>query len=127
MYHSVVKPMFEQGNVKYGLIVTNRDHHAKDVAREMDLEAWDGVVTIGGDGILSEVVNGLYEKDDKTALQRMPLAIIKGGTGNGLFSYILHQNKEAFEPLNAVLVILKAQPTISTDFHWWRLGAGNAM
>ena len=124
IYHSVVKPMFTQAGVEDDLIVTNRAHHAKDVAREMDVEAWDGIVTIGGDGILSEIVNGLYEQDDKTALQRMPLAIIKGGTGNGLFSSVMHRNKEANEPLNAVFVILKAQRTILTDLSLVETGDG---
>lgn len=44
-----------------------------------------GIVTIGGDGVLFEVINGIMERPDwKHVMKSIPLAIIPGGSGNGL-------------------------------------------
>lgn len=44
-----------------------------------------GIVTIGGDGVLFEVMNGIMERPDwKQIINTIPLAIIPGGSGNGL-------------------------------------------
>lgn len=34
---------------------THPSGHAKEIAQELDLEAWDGVCTLSGDGLLHEV------------------------------------------------------------------------
>lgn len=113
IYSSVVGPMLEQADVEHELIVTTRTQHAKEILHDLDVEAWGGVVAIGGDGLLSEIIQGLYKKDpeNRRALSKLPLAIINGGTGNGLFSSLLHHHTEAFTPTCATFLILKAKST----------------
>jgi len=105
--------MLEQADVEHELIVTTRTQHAKEILHDLDVEAWGGVVAIGGDGLLSEIIQGLYKKDpeNRRALSKLPLAIINGGTGNGLFSSLLHHHTEAFTPTCATFLILKAKST----------------
>ncbi len=53
--------------------------HATALLRTADLSGYDGVVASGGDGTLSEVVNGLMQRTDAT---RPPLGLLPMGTGN---------------------------------------------
>lgn len=53
-----------------------------------------GIVVIGGDGILYEVINGLMERPDwETLFQELKLGIIPSGSGNGLAKSISYAFK----------------------------------
>ena len=56
VWHSVVEGMLMQAGVQAELLKTTHAGHAVEIARHADLARLDGVVAIGGDGILSEVV-----------------------------------------------------------------------
>lgn len=44
-----------------------------------------GIIVIGGDGVLYEVINGIMERPDwKNIIKMIPFGIIPGGSGNGL-------------------------------------------
>jgi len=43
------------------LIETERRGHAKQIAQEMNLEEFDGIVCVSGDGLLSEVSSMLFD------------------------------------------------------------------
>jgi diacylglycerol kinase (ATP) len=51
----------------------------KTIAASLDPAQWDGVVAVGGDGTLFEVVNGLLESRQSVPV---PLAQVPVGTGN---------------------------------------------
>ena len=55
--------------------------HAHDLARQMDVDAYDGIIVIGGDGTIHEVVNGLMVQSDRKPL---PIGLMPGGSGNSL-------------------------------------------
>ena len=80
----VVAPMVRVSHVIPTVIHTTHAGHAREVAAELDLSAYDGVVTVSGDGLLNEVVTGLLGRPDRQAARRMPLGVIPCGTGNGL-------------------------------------------
>jgi diacylglycerol kinase (ATP) len=61
------------------IIETRHAGHALDLAAEADPDRYDGIIAAGGDGTLFEVVNGLYQKDQR---ERMPLGLVPVGTGN---------------------------------------------
>lgn len=57
-----VAPIFSLAKVKTKVIVTERAGHALDVMASItnkELNSYDGVVTVGGDGFFNEVLNGL--------------------------------------------------------------------
>jgi len=54
---------------------------AVSFAREESLDGVDALISIGGDGTLNEVVNGLLTREDKRAV---PIGILPAGTGNSL-------------------------------------------
>ena len=45
-------------------MVTERPGHARSMVSSADLSEVDGIVTVGGDGLLYEVVNGLRCRAD---------------------------------------------------------------
>lgn len=68
---------------------TRRRGHAMDLAREAAQEGVDLVVTLGGDGTVNEVVNGLMAAEPptfrtgRTTAERLPaLATVPGGSTN---------------------------------------------
>lgn len=54
------------------------------VAQTLDLDKYDGVCTVSGDGLVAEVINGLANHSDWRRAIRMPFGAIPSGSGNGL-------------------------------------------
>ncbi|KAF1411167.1 Sphingosine kinase 1, partial [Spheniscus humboldti] len=65
-----------------------RANHARELVTGISLDEWDGIVTVSGDGLLYEVVNGLMDRPDWAAALRMPLGILPCGSGNALAAAI---------------------------------------
>ncbi|XP_050184119.1 LOW QUALITY PROTEIN: sphingosine kinase 2-like [Myiozetetes cayanensis] len=61
-----------------------RPNHAKELVSGLSLEQWDGIVTVSGDGLVYEVVNGLLSRPDWALALRVPLGVLPCGSGNGL-------------------------------------------
>jgi sphingosine kinase len=74
-----VKILFEIGDVDVKLIETTHAGHAQSVVNTSDLSQVGGLVTVGGDGILYEVLNGLLQRKDWNKVRRIPLGPIPGG------------------------------------------------
>ncbi|KAH3876609.1 hypothetical protein DPMN_000456 [Dreissena polymorpha] len=61
LYRDKVLPLFELADIHVTYIETERQNHARDllVQNSLDLKRIDGLVCVGGDGMFSEVLNGL--------------------------------------------------------------------
>jgi len=71
--------LFEQN----GLSVQNRyseyPGHLIDLAKREVNRDWDGIIALGGDGTLFEVINGMWQGNPELP---MPLGVLPAGTGN---------------------------------------------
>jgi YegS/Rv2252/BmrU family lipid kinase len=76
-----VKPIFEAGGIEFELIETKYAGHAKDIAKAMEIEKYESLCLIGGDGTMHEAINGMYSRQDN---KRIPIGLIPAGTGNSL-------------------------------------------
>ena len=76
-----IKPIFEAGGIELEIIETKYAGHAKDIARAMDVEKFDSLCLVGGDGTMHETINGMYAREDNN---RIPIGLIPAGTGNSL-------------------------------------------
>jgi diacylglycerol kinase (ATP) len=84
-----IKPIFDEASVELIIKETEYAGHAIDMAKEEDLTGISYLVAIGGDGTLSEVVNGFHGRRDlEEVKKRVAIGIIPGGTGN-TFAYDL--------------------------------------
>jgi hypothetical protein len=106
-----IRPFLSQASIEFELLITERANHAKDVMATRDLDGITAVVIVGGDGLIFEVVSGLFARSDaKEQLQRLVFAPIPGGSGNGLIKSILHESGEEYAPENAVFVAIRGKP-----------------
>ncbi|XP_052700408.1 ceramide kinase-like isoform X1 [Crassostrea angulata] len=94
IYAKRVLPVFELCEIQTNVIVTHRANEVKDLLMNIDLEEFDGVVAVGGDGIYNEVVSGLTVRElrdhgqdpdnpeSKLSQLKLPIGIIPAGSGN---------------------------------------------
>ncbi|CAG01164.1 unnamed protein product, partial [Tetraodon nigroviridis] len=60
VYQQKVAPLLRRACISADVIVTKRANHARDhLTAEADLDKYDGVVCVGGDGMFSEILHGL--------------------------------------------------------------------
>ncbi|KAM4570149.1 ceramide kinase [Odontesthes bonariensis] len=63
IYEQKVAPVFRRAGIFTSVIVTERANHARDhLKTEANLDEYDGVVCVGGDGMFSEILHGLVAR-----------------------------------------------------------------
>ena len=109
-YEEVVKKMFQESRIEHDILVTKYAGHAeermmKDYTGQdegsgalsvivKDTSSYDGIIVMGGDGILAEVLKGLHTRDDFDEIrERVVFGIVGCGTCNGLAMSITHAAK----------------------------------
>lgn len=85
---------------------TERQGHAFDYVKELSLGDFDAIVTVSGDGLIHEVLNGLAHHADPLTALDIPLAPIPAGSGNGL-SLNLIGIEHGFDSASAALNVVK--------------------
>jgi len=61
---------------------TTHGKHATEIARDFSLD-YDALVTVSGDGLIHEVMNGLAQHARSKEAFSIPIAPVPTGTGNG--------------------------------------------
>ena len=93
-----ILPVFEAANVELTIIETTFAGHANELAHKLDFDGYDGMIVIGGDGTMHEVVNGMLTRSDK---KQLPIGLIPGGTGNSFM-----HDLELMNPVDAAMAII---------------------
>ncbi len=76
-----IRPRLESAGLELEIIETEFAGHARQLAHQLDLHGYDGLIAIGGDGTIHELINGLLTRNDRKLL---PIGLIPGGSGNSL-------------------------------------------
>lgn len=84
VYQQIVKPMFKIANIQCDLRETRYQCHCEKIVNEIDLNQYDGIISIGGDGLFHELINGILTRDDWEEARYMPVGLINSGTSNAL-------------------------------------------
>ena len=109
---STVKPILDIAGIDCEVKYTEYSGHASDFIRDCtDLYKYSSILTVSGDGIIFEVINGMMKRDDSSTAISIPLAIIPGGSGNGLCAAILHQSGVPLTLIDAVFVAVRGTST----------------
>ncbi|XP_061173617.1 ceramide kinase-like [Saccostrea echinata] len=94
IYKKKVLPIFQLCKVEINKYVTNRANEVRDCLLRENLDLYDGVVAVGGDGIYNEVLSGLVngqmrdiglnpdDPESKLPQLKLPVGIIPAGSGN---------------------------------------------
>ena len=80
----MVEAVLRQAGIEFTTHLTERHGHGIELARSAAQAGSLPLIAAGGDGILSEVVNGLMQACDLNALPAGPVGILPLGTANDL-------------------------------------------
>ncbi|HWH00081.1 MAG TPA: diacylglycerol kinase family protein [Pilimelia sp.] len=95
-----------RSEVRLEVAYTRRRGHAAELARTAGAREFDLVVTLGGDGTVNEVVNGLMTAGAATAAERPALAVVPGGSTN-VFARALGLPRDWVEGTADILAALR--------------------
>ena len=113
-----VLPLFEKNNFDLTIIETEYAGHNKQLAMDVDMTDYDGFCCIGGDGTLSEVINGVMKREDSL---KFPIGLITGGTGHLGKKLVDNFIKKDFQVIltstskTKISKIYQTNPTITTN------------
>ncbi|ORY75424.1 ATP-NAD kinase-like domain-containing protein [Protomyces lactucae-debilis] len=83
LWQDFAKPIFEAAQYKIDLQETTHRNHAHEIAAALDVEQYDVLMCISGDGLPHEVFNGLASRPDANRALKLPVAFLPAGSGNG--------------------------------------------
>ncbi|TFK76400.1 hypothetical protein BDN72DRAFT_830967 [Pluteus cervinus] len=104
IYNHVVEPILKAAGCEVTVTQTTHSGHAFEIARSLATD-YDALITVSGDGLVHEVMNGFANHEDPLKVFTIPIAPIPTGSGNGLSLNILgieHGFDIAVAALNAV-------------------------
>ena len=71
-------------NDSYSLFITDFDGHEKMIYCTYDVEQFDYIIVIVGDGTVSNLLKGFYDSKNNDEILKIPILIVPSGSGNGL-------------------------------------------
>ncbi|KAJ1974965.1 Sphingosine kinase 1 [Dimargaris cristalligena] len=83
-YERIVKPMFALARIEPELRESSHADFAYEFGQSLDLKQYAAVVTLSGDGLLHQLINGIMSRLDWQDAIKSPIGIIPCGTCNGL-------------------------------------------
>lgn len=104
-----IRPLLEKSYLQFTVIETSYKGQAREIVREMDLSAVDGLAIVGGDGTIHEVINGLTSRADWEEAILTPIGTIPAGTSNGLSKTLSETSGEPYDPMSATFTIAKGK------------------
>ncbi|CAG7871945.1 hypothetical protein BRARA_F02587 [Brassica rapa] len=121
VFHDVVEPIFKLAGIKMEVVKTTKAGHARELASTVDISLCsDGIICVGGDGIINEVLNGLFTRSNQKERVTIPIGIVPAGSDNSLVWTVLGVR----DPISAALSIVKGGLTATDVFavEWIRTG-----
>jgi sphingosine kinase len=103
-----ILPIFQHTNLAFSISKNNLVETEKFI-KNLDLSGIDGLVIIGGDGTIHQIINILINRPDWQKYHHIPLGIIPGGTSNGLSKSILELAGQDYDLINATLLIIRGK------------------
>ncbi|GBE83571.1 ATP-NAD kinase-like domain-containing protein [Sparassis latifolia] len=108
-YSKKVEPVLRASRCLVDVTFTRDRGHATEIVKELPLDDFDAIVTVSGDGLIHEVMNGFAARADAEKAFRTPVAPIPCGSGNGL-SLDLLGIQDGSDVFAAALNAVKGQP-----------------
>jgi hypothetical protein len=113
VFDQLVQPMLEQAGIDAVKRVTTHARHAEEIVAQESISDYGAIIAMGGDGIVHEILQGLYTKWQQAAqssnaastttttslaslrdaFQNLKIGVIGCGTSNGLAKTLLHASE----------------------------------
>ncbi|EPS64284.1 sphingosine kinase, partial [Genlisea aurea] len=104
VFHGLAEPILKLAGFDLDVVKTTCAGHARKLAASIDFSACpDGIICVGGDGIINEVLNGLLSRDNQKEAISVPIGIIPAGSDNSLVWTVLGVR----DPVSAAIAIVK--------------------
>jgi len=117
VYNELIVPMFTIANITSELKQTKYQSHCEEIAFNLNLDNYDGICTVSGDGLFHELLNGLLSRDDWEKARYLPIGLINSGTSNAL-----NINFDITTSLHSILNVIKGN---EVQFDILRASQGN--
>jgi len=120
------KLYLERAGCTFTEVTTQHSQHAKEYVFKHDaseLKRFDGILTVSGDGLPHEVINGIMSRPDWEEMKEIPLGAIPSGSGNAIVECLLAKAKRKNTLENACYLIAKGK-TIRSDLTMIEKGDG---
>lgn len=120
--------VFKQAHLSTQLLVTQFVGHATSFISSANLAEFEQIVCVGGDGIISEVVNGLMKRKDWKEACGIPISAIPAGSGNGVAKSLSSSSSSPADPVTAAFTAVKGKPhpvdiyTVNQEGHDTKFG-----
>uniref|UniRef100_A0A914VUA4 DAGKc domain-containing protein n=1 Tax=Plectus sambesii TaxID=2011161 RepID=A0A914VUA4_9BILA len=88
VFRRILEPKLKAAGISYELVITERANHARAMMRTRNLDEFSAIVILSGDGLVFEVVNGMFERPDRDKALRKPLGVVPSGSGNALIASV---------------------------------------
>ncbi|SNX87852.1 related to LCB5 - sphingolipid long chain base kinase [Melanopsichium pennsylvanicum] len=109
LFESRARPILEAAGCKLDITITTHRMHGLEIARDLEVENYDAVGVVSGDGLLHEMLNGFATRPDADKALALPLAPIPAGSGNAMSINLLGA-QQGFSLALACLNIIKGRP-----------------
>jgi diacylglycerol kinase family enzyme len=117
IYNQYVNPLLLAAGYKPNTYETKLPLDATNIITNMDVNNLDAIVSVGGDGLLHEIVDGLLKNKNPNAVLTS-LMVIPGGSSNGIASSIAYKQKcniKISSICNLLVTALVNGKTINSD------------
>ncbi|KAF9500827.1 hypothetical protein BDN71DRAFT_1381184 [Pleurotus eryngii] len=104
-----VEPILRHAGCLLDVVYTTHSGHAYEIAKTLPLDQFDAIVTVSGDGLVHEVINGFGHHEHPVRALAIPIAPIPTGSGNGLSLNLLGL-EAGFDVAEAALNVVKGTP-----------------
>ncbi|PFH54314.1 hypothetical protein AMATHDRAFT_44835 [Amanita thiersii Skay4041] len=104
-----IEPIFRVAGCQLNVTYTKHNGHAHEIAKDIHVDDYDVLVTVSGDGLIHEVMNGFANHADPQKAFSLPIAPIPTGSGNGLSVNLLGR-RDGFDVVAAALNVIKGSP-----------------
>ncbi|KAG6900853.1 hypothetical protein C0993_009971 [Termitomyces sp. T159_Od127] len=107
VWMKTVEPILRASRCSLDVTHTAHRGHAFDLAKDLPLD-YDAIVTVSGDGLVHEILNGFAQHEDPRKALSIPIAPIPTGSGNGLSLNLLGLER-GFDVTEAALNVIKGK------------------
>lgn len=109
IYAKKLEPIFRAAGCILDVTMTTHSGHAYEIAKDISVIDYDVLVTVSGDGLVHEAMNGFADHENPRLAFSIPVAPIPTGSGNALALNLLGL-EDGFDVVAAALNTIKGMP-----------------